>query len=112
VAAGAFFTGPSAAAARTRHALSSGLGRLRPGGDSGPASRWTYAHRTALRIGAVALATLVFVFWGQPTAAAVVAIAVLLLAVLVRQRQFVIFDVSRGERHGHRVIIRGCVDAR
>ena len=82
VAVGAFFTGPSAAAVRTRHALSSGLGRLRRGGQSGPASRWTYAHRTALRIGAVALAALIFVFWGQPTVAVVVAIAVLLLVVL------------------------------
>jgi hypothetical protein len=82
VAAGAFFTGPSAAAVRTRHALSYGLGRLRRGGESGPASRWTYAHRTALRVGAVALAALIFVFWGQPTAAVVVLIAVLLLLVL------------------------------
>jgi hypothetical protein len=82
VAAGAFFTGPSAAAVRTRHALSSGLGRLRRGGESGPASRWTYAHRTALRVGAVALAALIFVFWGQPTAVVVVLIAVLLLVVL------------------------------
>jgi hypothetical protein len=82
VAAGAFFTGPSAAAVRTRHALSSGLGRLRHGGQSGPASRWTYAHRRVLRIGAVALAALIFVFWGQPTAAVVVAIAILLLIVL------------------------------
>ena len=82
VAVGAFFTGPSAAAVRTRHALSSGLGRIRHGGQSGPASQWTYAHRHALRIGAVALAALIFVFWGQPTAAVVVAIAVLLLVVL------------------------------
>ena len=82
VAAGAFFTGPSGPAVRTRHALSSGLGRLRHGGESGPASRWTYAHRHALRIGAVALAALIFVFWGQPTAVVVVAIAVLLLVVL------------------------------
>jgi hypothetical protein len=82
VAVGAFFTGPSAAAVRTRHALSSGLGRLRHGGQSGPASRWTYAHRTALRIGAVALAALIFVFWGQPTAVVVVLIAILLLLVL------------------------------
>ena len=81
VAAGAFFTGPSAAAVRTRHALS-GLGRLRRGGQSGPASRWTYAHRRALRIAAVALAALVFVFWGQPTAVVVIVIAVLLLVVL------------------------------
>ena len=82
VAAGAFFTGPSAAAVRTRHALSSGLGRIRHGGESGPASQWTYAHRTALRIGAVALAAVVFVFWGQPTAAVVVVIVILLLVVL------------------------------
>jgi hypothetical protein len=82
VAAGAFFTGPSAAAVRTRHALSSGLGRLRRGGESGPAGRWTYAHRTALRVGAVALAALIFVFWGQPTAVVVVLIAILLLVVL------------------------------
>jgi len=82
VAAGAFFTGPSAAAVRTRHALSSGLGRLRHGGEPGPAGRWTHAHRTALRIGAVALAALVFVFWGQPTAVVVVVIVILLLIVL------------------------------
>jgi hypothetical protein len=82
VAAGAFFTGPSVTAVRTRSALSSGLGRLHHGGESGPASQWTYAHRTALRIGAVALAAILFVFWGQPTAAVVVAIAVLLLVVL------------------------------
>jgi hypothetical protein len=82
VAAGAFFTGPSAAAVRTRHALSSGLARVRRGGESGPAGRWTYAHRHVLRIGAVALAALIFVFWGQPTAAVVVLIAVLLLVVL------------------------------
>jgi hypothetical protein len=83
VAAGAFFTGPSAAAVRTRHALSSGLGRLRRGGESaGPVGRWTYSYRRPLRIGAVALAALVFVFWGQPTAAVVIVIAVLLLLVL------------------------------
>ena len=33
VAAGAFFTGPSAAAVRTRSAFSSGLGRLRRGAN-------------------------------------------------------------------------------
>jgi hypothetical protein len=81
VAAGAFFTGPSVTAVRTRSALSSVLGRLRHG-ESGPAGRWTYAHRRALRIAAVALAAILFVFWGQPTAAVVVAIAILLLVVL------------------------------
>jgi hypothetical protein len=87
VAAGAFFTGPSRAAVATRSAFSSGLGRLRRGGESaglstGPVGRWTYAHRHTLRIGAVALAALIFVFWGRPTAAVTIVIAVLLLVVL------------------------------
>jgi hypothetical protein len=87
VAVGAFFTGPSAAAAATRSAFSSGLGRLRGRGESaglstGPAGTWTYAHRHALRITVVALAALIFVFWGQPTAAVTIMIAVLLLVVL------------------------------
>jgi len=82
VAVGAFFTGPSAAAVRARSAFSSGLGRLRHGGEPGPADRWTYAHRHALRIGAVALAALIFVFWGRPTAVVTIVIAVLLLVAL------------------------------
>ena len=82
VAAGAFLTGPSVTAVRVRSWFSSGLGRIRRSGESaglgtGPAGRWTYAHRHALRIGAVALAALVFVFWGQPTVLVVVVIAVL-----------------------------------
>ena len=87
VAAGALFTGPSAAAVATRSAFSAGLGRLRRSGESaglstGPAGAWTYTHRQALRIGAVALAAVIFVFWGQPTAAVTIVIAVLLLVVL------------------------------
>ena len=87
VAVGAFFTGPSTAAVATRSAFSSGLGRLRRGGESvglstGPVGRWTYTYRHALRIGAVALAALIFVFWGHPTAAVTIVIAVLLLVVL------------------------------
>ena len=87
VAIGAFFTGPSTAAVATRSAFSSGLGRLRRGGESrglstGPVGRWTYAHRHALRIAAVALAALIFVFWGRPTAAVTIVIAALLLVVL------------------------------
>jgi hypothetical protein len=87
IAAGAFFTGPSVTAVRTRSALGSGLGWLRRSGEhaglnTGPVGRWTYAHRTGLRVGAVALAALVFVFWGQPTAVVVILIAILLLVVL------------------------------
>src|SRR6266576_6513302 len=87
VAAGAFFAGPSAAAVRTRSAFSSGFGRMRRGGESaglstGPVGTWTYTHRRPLRIGAVALAALIFVFWGQPTAAVTIVIAILLLVTL------------------------------
>ena len=87
VAVGAFVTGPSAAAVRVRSWFSSGLGSIRRRGEAagvgtGPVGRWTYTHRAALRIAAVALATLVFVFWGHPTAAVVIVIAVLLLVVL------------------------------
>ena len=83
VAAGAFLTGPSATAVWIRGAFARGLGRVRHAGvHTGPAGTWTYAHRKALRICAVVLAALVFVFWGQPTAAAVIGIAVVLLVVL------------------------------
>ena len=82
VAVGAFFTGPSRAAVRTRSASSSGLGRLRRGGEPGPVGSWTYAHRHPLRIGVVALAGLIFVFWSRPTAAVTIVIVVLLLVAL------------------------------
>ena len=87
VAAGAYLAGPSVTAVRIREAFAHGLDRLRQGGEhagvrTGPVGTWTYAHRKGLRICAVALAALVFVFWGQPTAAAVIVIAVLLLVVL------------------------------
>jgi hypothetical protein len=87
VAIGAFLTGPSAAAVRTRGAFKSGFDRVRGAGESrgvstGPVGQWTYAHRKALRIGAVALAALIFVFWGRPTAAVVIWLVVLLVVVL------------------------------
>ena len=87
VAAAAFFTGPSATAVKTRGALVSGAGRLRNFGErkgvsTGPAGQWTYSHRKGLRICAVALVALVFVFWGQPTAALGIALAIALLALL------------------------------
>ena len=87
VAAGAYLTGPSAAAVAVRGWFSSGLGSIRRRGEAagvgtGPAGVWTYTHRRVLRIGAVALAALVFVFWGQPTVTVVVVIAIVLLAAL------------------------------
>jgi len=87
IAIGAFFTGPSVTAVRTRSALSRGIGSVRGGAESaglstGPVGTWTYAHRKGLRIGALALFALIFVFWGQPTAPVVIWLAVVLLVVL------------------------------
>ena len=87
VAIGAFFTGPSRAAIQTRSSLKSGMERIRNFGErkgvsAGPFGQWTYVHRRGLRIGAVALFALIFVFWGQPTALVVILLVVLLLVVL------------------------------
>ena len=87
IAAGAFFTGPSVTAIQTRRGFSSGLGWIRRSGErlgvsTGPVGEWTYLHRKGLRVGAVALAGLIFVFTGRPTSLDVILIAVLLLVIL------------------------------
>jgi hypothetical protein len=87
VAIGAFFSGPSVTAVRSREAVKSGFARIRGFGEregvtTGPVGRWTYRHRQALRIGAVGLIALIFVFWGRPTAVVVIWLAVLLLVLL------------------------------
>jgi len=87
VAAGAFLTGPSSAAVQTRRAVTSGIDWLRSriesrGLDPGPVGAWTAAHRRILRIGVIAVAALIFVFWGQPTLAVAIWIVVLLLLAL------------------------------
>ena len=87
VAIAAFFTGPSVTAVRTRGAFERGFAWIRSSGEhaglsTGPAGRWTYTHRRALRIAAVAIAALVFIFWGQPTWVTALVIAIVLLIVL------------------------------
>ncbi len=87
VAIGAFFTGPSRAAIQTRSLLKSGLSRIRNYGETrgvstGPFGEWTYAHRNVLRIGAVALFALIFVFWGDPTGLVVIVLVIFLLLVI------------------------------
>ncbi|GAB2864756.1 hypothetical protein GCM10022221_76210 [Actinocorallia aurea] len=79
VAAGAFLTGRSPAAVRTRETLSAGLARLR-GRDHG--SRWVYDHRRLLRTGVVLAAILVFFFWNYPTGLVVLLITLLVLLAL------------------------------
>ena len=87
VAIGAFITGPSRAAIQTRSALKSWLGWIRNFGErrgvsTGPVGEWTYAHRRGLRIGAVALFALIFVFWGHPTGLVVIVLVIVLVLVL------------------------------
>jgi hypothetical protein len=87
VAVAAFFTGPSRAAIQTREWIKSGLDWIRHYGErrgvsTGPVGQWTYLHRRGLRIGAVALFALIFVFWGQPTPLVVIVLVILLLVVL------------------------------
>ena len=87
IALGAFITGPSRAAVRTRGALGSGITWLRNlgqrrGMSTGPVGEWTYRHRVLLRIGALTLVALILVFWGQPTALTVILLVVILLILL------------------------------
>lgn len=85
VAAVAFFLGPSGSARRIRAWVSATLSRLgRSGALSSPQAertgRWTYAHRTGLRVGSAAVAALIFVFW--PSAVTAIVLAVILLLAL------------------------------
>jgi hypothetical protein len=87
VAAAAFLSGPSVTAVRVRRGFGAGLGWVRGRGErhgvsTGPVGEWTYAHRHGLRVAAVGLFALIFVFWGHPTAAVVILLVVLLLVVL------------------------------
>ncbi len=87
VAIGAFFTGPSVTAVRTRAGFTSAFNWIRSSGEhrglsTGPAGRWTYAHRTALRLCAIGLAAIIFVFQGRPTAGSVIVLGIVLLVVL------------------------------
>ena len=87
VAAGAFLTGPSSVAVQTRRAVTAAVDWVRTrmesrGVDLGPVGSWTAAHKRVLQIGVIAVAALVFVFWGQPTLAVAIWIVVLLLVAL------------------------------
>jgi hypothetical protein len=80
-------TGQSTTAVRTRQGLAAGIGWLggsaeHTGWRTGPVGTWVYANKQLLRIGAVALATLALVFWGQPTGKTIAVLAGLLLVVL------------------------------
>jgi hypothetical protein len=87
VAFAGFFTGPSITAVRTREGCKSALGWVRGAGENagvttGPVGAWVYQYRMALRIAAVAVAGLIFVFWSDPTGLVVLFIALILLVLL------------------------------
>jgi hypothetical protein len=87
VALAAFFTGPSVTAVRTRAGFVSAFGWIRSSSErkgltTGPAGRWTYAHRQVLRICVVGLAAIIFVFQGRPTAGSVIVLVIVLLVLL------------------------------
>jgi hypothetical protein len=83
VALGAFLAGSSATAVSLRGWASDRLQHLRGGpAADGPVATWVRAHLKGLRIGAVALAALVFVFLQQPSGVTILIIATVLLVVL------------------------------
>jgi hypothetical protein len=83
VALGAFLAGASATAERVRREATGLLHRIRRGPSAtGAVGTWARAHVRGLRVGAVALAALVFVFLRQPTGVAILVIATGLLVVL------------------------------
>jgi hypothetical protein len=87
VAAGAFLTGSSVTAVRTRQGLARAIAWLQGGAEqagfsTGPVGSWVYANKRALRIGAVTLAALALVFWGRPTGKVVLGLTLALLVVL------------------------------
>jgi hypothetical protein len=87
VAAGAFLSGNSVTAVRTRQGLVAAIARLRGSAEqaglrTGPVGTWVAANKRVLQVGAIALASLALVFWGRPTGKVVILLAVLLLLAL------------------------------
>jgi hypothetical protein len=87
VAGGAFLTGQSVTAARTRQGLAGAIGWLQGSAEhaglrTGPVGTWVGANKRALRITAVAAASLALVFWGRPTGKVILGLTLALLIAL------------------------------
>jgi hypothetical protein len=87
VAGGAFLTGQSVTAVRTRQGLAGAIGWLQGGAEhaglrTGPVGTWVGANKRALRITVVAAAALALVFWGRPTGKVVLGLTLALLIAL------------------------------
>lgn len=84
VAAGAFLTGQSETAVRTRGACVNGIGWMRGRSESmglrtGPVGAWTYAHKRLLHIGAVVVGLAILTLIPHSTIGAVIGVTVLVL---------------------------------
>lgn len=78
-----YLAGGSDTAVRIRRWSAGQLHRIRGGpAAGGPVATWVSGHVRGLRIGAVALAVLVFVFMKEPTGVDILILAVILLLVL------------------------------
>jgi hypothetical protein len=87
VAGGAFLTGRSVTAVRTRQGLAGAIGWLQGSAEhaglrTGPVGTWVDANKRALRVTAVAAAALALVFWGRPTGKVVLGLTLALLIAL------------------------------
>jgi hypothetical protein len=87
VAAGAFLSGSSATAVRTRQGLTGAIAWLQGSAEqagfrTGPVGSWVHANKRFLRIGAVVLAALALAFWDRPTGKVVLGLTLVLLVVL------------------------------
>jgi hypothetical protein len=84
LAAGAFLTGPSETAVRTRSACVTGIGWLRGRSETmglrtGEVGAWTYAHKRVLHIGAVVVGLAILTLIPHSTIGSVIAVTVLVL---------------------------------
>jgi hypothetical protein len=84
VAAGAFLTGSSVTAVKTRDLCVSGIGRLRGTAESkglqtGTVGAWTYAHKRLLHVAVVVLGLAILTLLPHSTIGAVILITVLVL---------------------------------
>jgi hypothetical protein len=83
VALGGFLAGSSDTAVGIRRWFTGLLHKVRGGPSAtGPVATWVRLHMRGLRIGAVALAVLIFVFLDRPTGVAILLIATGLLVLL------------------------------
>jgi hypothetical protein len=85
LAAAALFIGPSRSAVRARASVRDALNTLSRRTQAGrerPAGVWIGQHRNLLRIGVVALAAVVLLFWDRPTGLTVLVVALIALVAL------------------------------